>query len=68
MDDYFNSMENYFPINDTETTGNSMGENEIVTLSNIPNSTALTDDYSTDSIPTYTASRKIEVRRYILKK
>ena len=70
MDEYLKNMRDFTPEG-VNATGTLMQVKPITVMESIPQQTAVTDDLTMDqevSIPKYLAPKKIEVKRYILKK
>lgn len=70
MDEYLKSMKDYNPEG-INKTGAMMQIKPITIIDSLPQKTAVSDDKTIEqevSLPKYLAPRKIEVKRYILKK
>lgn len=69
MDEYLKSMKEYSP-NSTKATGLGLVEETIEVVNTIPEQTTLTEEkeQSMEETPHYMAPRRIEVKRYLLKK
>ena len=66
MDEYLRTMENYSPI--SSATGKMMGEEEIVEVKGVPQTTSIKDEDNIPEDAPYMALKTIVVKRYTLKK